>query len=294
MTDRIEVSGVRARGAHGVLPEEKTSTQPFVVDVTLELDLAPAGASDDLADTVSYADLAAEVVRIVEGPPVDLVEHLAARVADAGLAHDLVEAVEVVVHKPEAPVGVPFGDVAVRVRRERSRPAVVALGGNRGDVEGTLAAAVRDVAALDGVRVRAVSPLFETDPVGGPEQSDYLNAVLLAATRLHPRTLLRRLHEIERRHRRERTVRWGPRTLDLDLVQVGDPGDDTDVVLPGPAPTLPHPRAHERAFVLLPWLAVDPGALLRVGRETRLVARLAAAAEDAPGVRPGPAWDPTW
>lgn len=295
--DRIELRGVRALGRHGVLEHEKREAQPFVVDVDLEVDLAPAGASDDLTDTVSYAEVAADVVAVIEGEGVDLVETLADCIAARCLARSLVEAVTVVVHKPEAPVGVPFGDVAVRVRRERHTPVVVALGGNEGDVRATLAAAVRALAAVPGVEVQAVSGLFDTDPVGGPEQPAYLNAVLLATTRLPPPALLRRLHEIEARHGRARIVRWGARTLDLDLVQVGDPADDTDVVLDDANLTLPHPRAAQRAFVLLPWLQVDPRARLRVGDEVRpvtdLVAELTHAGEAA-GVRPGPEWDPAW
>lgn len=293
--DRIEIRGVTARGRHGVLPHEKTTPAPFVVDVDLWVDLAAAGASDDLADTVSYADVAADVVRIVEGDSVDLIETLAARIADAALAAPLVEAAQVCVHKPEAPVGVPFGDVAVRVVREADRPVVVALGANLGDAAAVLAEAVGRVEALDGVRVTGVSPLFQTDPVGGPDQGVYLNAVLVGRTRLHPRTLLARLHRIEADAGRRRDVRWGPRTLDLDLIAVGDPGGPGHLTSADPALTLPHPRAHERAFVLIPWSVVDPGARLR--RPDGSAAAVADLASEvvgrdpaAVGVRPGPAW----
>ena len=112
----------------------------------LDVDLSRAAGTDDLAHTVSYAEVAADVVALVEGASLDLIETLAARIADTVLARPLVEAVEVTVHKPQAPVGVPFGDVAVTVRRERCAPVVVALGANLGDVVGTLASAVRHLA----------------------------------------------------------------------------------------------------------------------------------------------------
>ena len=117
--DRIAVRGIRAHGHHGVYAEERATGQPFVVDVVLHLDLAPAAASDDVGDTVHYGELAQQVVAAIEGEPVNLVETLAQRVADLALAHSQVDEVEVTVHKPEAPVGVPFEDVAVTIRRGR-------------------------------------------------------------------------------------------------------------------------------------------------------------------------------
>ena len=292
MTDRIYLRGVEAVGFHGVLPDEKRDGQPFVVDVVLELDLAAAGATDDLRDTVSYAEIAGEVMARITGPSFDLIERLAEVIADDVLRHWLVDAVTVTVHKPQAPVGHPFSDVAVEVRRERGLPVVVALGANLGDGRETLEGAVRAVGALPGMQVRAVSPLVETDPVGGPEQPAYLNAVLIGDTTLEPPELLRRLHEIEADHGRTREVRWGPRTLDLDLIQVGRVGAPSEIRAHTSELTLPHPRAHERGFVLVPWAQVDPAGTARVGDHVRRVADLAAEVDS--GVRPGPDWSPEW
>lgn len=119
-SDRIELTGLRAKGFHGVLAEERRDGQEFVVDVVLHLDLRPAGASNALADTVHYGELAEAVHAVVTGPPVDLLETLAARIAGVCLADPRVEAAEVAVHKPQAPIAVPFTDVVVRIRRERS------------------------------------------------------------------------------------------------------------------------------------------------------------------------------
>ncbi len=118
--DRIAVRGIEAFGHHGVYAEERAAGQPFVVDVVLTIDLAPAAASDDVADTVHYGELAQHVVAAIGRDPVDLVETLAQRVADLALSYSSVEEVEVTVHKPEAPVGVPFDDVAVTIVRGRA------------------------------------------------------------------------------------------------------------------------------------------------------------------------------
>src|SRR5215210_1575777 len=137
-----------------------------------------------------------------------------------------------------------------------SRRVILALGSNQGNRLTTLQGAVDALAETDDVELAAVSGVFETDPVGGPEQADYLNAVVVVVTTLSARELLGRAHEIEQQFGRVRTQRWGPRTLDVDIVVVGDElVDEPDLVVP-------HPRAGERAFVLLPWLDADPDAAL--------------------------------
>jgi dihydroneopterin aldolase len=118
MTDKITLSGLRARGRHGVYDFERASGQEFVVDVVLELDLAPAAASDDVRDTVHYGELATKVIALIEGEPVNLIETLAARIADKCLEY--VRKATITVHKPQAPIPHEFADVAVTVTRERS------------------------------------------------------------------------------------------------------------------------------------------------------------------------------
>jgi 7,8-dihydroneopterin aldolase/epimerase/oxygenase len=123
VSDRIALRGLRVRGHHGVLDHERRDGQDFVLDLVLDVDLAPAGVSDDLADTVDYGALAEGAAAVVAGPPRQLIEAVAAEVADQVLADPRVAAVEVTLHKPQAPIGVPFDDVAVVVRREqRGRP----------------------------------------------------------------------------------------------------------------------------------------------------------------------------
>jgi 2-amino-4-hydroxy-6-hydroxymethyldihydropteridine diphosphokinase len=165
--------------------------------------------------------------------------------------------------------------------------AVFAVGSNLGDRLGYLRLAVREAARTPGLDVVAVSPVYETAPVGGPPQDDYLNAVFVVETALHPRVLLALAHEWEQQAGRVRVERWGPRTLDVDLIAVGDVvlDEPADGSPPRSALTLPHPRAHERAFVLLPWLDADRAAEIPDhGRVAGLVAALAEAA-DTSGVR---------
>jgi dihydroneopterin aldolase/2-amino-4-hydroxy-6-hydroxymethyldihydropteridine diphosphokinase len=272
-SDRIVLRGVRARGRHGVLPAERELGQEFVVDVVLELDLGPAAATDDLHRTVHYGLLAEAVAARVAGEPYELIESLAGAIAADCLTDPLVAAAEVTVHKPAAPISVPFADVAVTVSRARRVPAVVALGANLGDRRAALQGAVYALAAMPRTRVVAVAPVFETAaltlPGSGP-QPDYLNTVVLLETALPAADLLAAGHAVEAAFGRERVERWGARTLDVDLVVHADTRSDD------PTLTLPHPGAAERAFVLAPWAAVDPAARLGGTPVVALLAELPA------------------
>ena len=119
MTDRITLTGLRVRGYHGVFDFERREGQEFVVDVQLDLDLAPAAASDDVADTVHYGELAEALAKVIAGDPVNLIETLAERLAGVCLRDPRVAAATVTVHKPGAPIPLEFADVAVTLRRAR-------------------------------------------------------------------------------------------------------------------------------------------------------------------------------
>jgi len=152
---------------------------------------------------------------------------------------------------------------------------VLALGSNLGDRLASLQGGVDALCAGPGLEDVAVSPVYETAPVAGPEQPDYLNAVLTASTWLPARAVLDRARAAEAALRRVRGPRWGPRTLDVDvIVYAAEISADPEL-------TLPHPRAHERAFVLAPWHDLDPDAAIP-GRG-RIADLLAAAGTD--GVR---------
>ena len=127
---------------------------------------------------------------------------------------------------------------------------VIALGSNVGDTNSHLHHAIEELGKV--IAITKVSSFYKTAPVGGPVQDDFLNAVLIAESHLDPLDILVAMQEIETLAGRSREVHWGPRTLDLDLITYGD------AIITEPHLELPHPRAHERAFVLEPWLEIDP------------------------------------
>ncbi|WP_210604880.1 2-amino-4-hydroxy-6-hydroxymethyldihydropteridine diphosphokinase [Brevibacterium oceani] len=263
--DRIELRGLRVHGNHGVFEFEKREGQDFVIDVTLHTSVARAAATDDLTETIHYGELAEDVAGIVENTTFDLIETLAETIADHCL--NLCEHVEVVVHKPSAPIRRTFNDVSVSV--ERRRPAAangtdgsaerseayLNLGANLGDARDTLDQAVEALERHPEISVEKRSSLYRTAPWGGVEQNDFLNLGLIVTTTLTAAELLAVAQGIEVACGRTRELRWGPRTLDIDLIRFGTGGhelvSDTDRL------TLPHPRAHERAFVLAPWAELD-------------------------------------
>jgi len=257
MTDQIEISAIRTVAIVGALPHEREIPQPLQIDLTLDVDLGDAGQSDDLDDTVHYGWVADQVVAVVSESKDVLLERLAARVADEVLTFDRVEAVTVTLTKLRPPIAVDAASTAVRISRTRSTAAVapqsshrafIALGSNLGDRRAFLR---MGVAGLD--RVVAVSQVYETDPVGGPDdQGAYLNMVVEIETPLDPFALLRRCQRIEGEAMRQRVVHWGPRTLDVDSIMYDDATIETaDLVVP-------HPHFAERRFVLTPLAEIAP------------------------------------
>src|SRR5690606_15061252 len=181
--DRISVCGISATGYHGVFDHEKRDGQKFIIDVVLHVDISRAAASDNVLDTVHYGEVSELVVAQIQAGPWDLIEKLGSEVADAILAaYPTVATVEVVVHKPQAPIPVPFSDVSISLTRHQlQHTAVIALGANLGDPQATLAAAVAELGAE--LEILKTSPLAVTKPVGGPpDQPDYTNQVIEVRT----------------------------------------------------------------------------------------------------------------
>jgi 2-amino-4-hydroxy-6-hydroxymethyldihydropteridine diphosphokinase len=168
----------------------------------------------------------------------------------------------------------------VTSKRSATRHRVVlSAGSNLGDRLGTLQGCVHAISGLPETDVLAVSPVYETAPVGGPAQPDYLNAVLIVATGLTPQDLLAATQRIEAGSGRIRAERFGPRTLDIDIIGYDEQISDDPVL------TLPHPRAYERAFVLAPWHDLDPAA--RLPGRGPVAALLAALGQDGVRRQPG-------
>jgi len=262
--DLIELRGLRVLGVHGALAEEQNRAQPFEIDLDVEADLAVAGTSDQLADTVDYGAVAAAASAVVADERFRLLERLAERVAAQVAAVDpRIRAVTVAVRKLRPPVPVDLASAGVRITRRSpvdvespspspspspSQRAFVALGSNLGDRVATLR---RAVAGLPDVV--AVSPVYETEPVGGPDgQPAYLNLVVELSTRRSGRNLLEVGRQLEAAAGRVRAERHGPRILDVDILLVGDESvDEADL-------TVPHPRMLERRFVLAPLADLAP------------------------------------
>ena len=257
MGDRIDISGLRAVTIVGALPHEREIPQPLQIDLSLDVDLRDAGRTDELGDTVHYGLVADRVVAAVEESKDILLERLAARIADEVLSFDRVDAVDVKLTKLRPPIAVDATTTSVRIRRTRAdadlpahtvNAAYVALGSNLGDRESYLRLGVAGLG-----HVTAMSSVYETDPVGGPEdQGAYLNMVVEVETSLDPFALLRRCQRIESEAMRQRVVRWGPRTLDVDIIQFGDVSIRSDDLV------VPHPRFAERRFVLEPLAEIAP------------------------------------
>ena len=261
--DQLEVVGLEVWAHHGVFAQERRDGQLFRIDVAWWQNLSAAGAGDDLHLTIDYAELSEFVVALVQTRPVALIETLAHRIQQGLLTRYPMDYVRVCVHKPDAPMAVGVSDVvltsSIAARGGPDRPEreiVISLGSNIEPRLDHLQFAVSALYATAGLSDVRVSPVYETTAQSEVAQPDFLNAVLLARSDLSALDLLHRGQRIEALAHRVRTVRHGRRSLDIDLVKVGEEvWDEPELVLP-------HPLAAERAFVLIPWLALDPQARL--------------------------------
>ncbi len=255
--DRILIDDLRVLTVIGALPHEREIAQPIRIDLSLGVDLHEAGRSDELADTVHYGLVCERVSTVCRESKDILLERLAAKVADVVLEFDLVEEVDVTLTKLRPPIPEEVQSTAVRLvrtRKEAAAPplvahrALVALGSNLGDRERYLRFAVEELGT-----VTAMSQVWETEPIGGPDgQGAFLNMVVAVETALDPFALLRRCQRIEANALRQRIVHWGPRTLDVDVLFYDDMAIDSEAL------KLPHPRIFERRFVLAPLSEVAP------------------------------------
>lgn len=257
--DHIGIEGLVVTTLVGALPHEREIPQPLRIDLRVEADLADAGISDELGDTVHYGFVVDEVARTVREAKDVLLERLADRVAEVVLSFDRVDGVEVGITKLRPPLPESLETTSVHIHRRRvdvgagpSAPrvhrVVVALGSNLGDRAGFLELGVSQLGD-----VVAASQVYETAPVGGPEdQGAYLNMVVVVETSLDPFAFLRRCQRIESSAMRQRVVHWGPRTLDVDIVFFDDVRIESEELV------VPHPRFAERRFVLAPLSEVAP------------------------------------
>lgn len=250
--DQIIVEDLQVYAYHGVYPQENEEGQNFYVSVALDTDTRAAGMADDLGLSTNYGVVCRFLHTFLTEHTYKLIETAAERASEALLLQfPHVRQVTMEIKKPEAPITVPFGSVSVKIVRGWRR-AYVACGSNIGDKKAHLRAAVDALLTDKKCRVLRVSDWVETTPYGGVEQADYLNGALALETLYTPEELLEKLHEIEKAEARERKERWGPRTLDLDILLYEGTVMDTDQL------TIPHRDMCNRDFVLKPLAQIAP------------------------------------
>lgn len=251
--DKISIKNLEVFAHHGVFEDEKMTGQNFYLDCDCFLDTRAAGESDDLAEALDYGALAERLSRLFAWEDFDLIE-AAAHYCAMNLLREypLIRSLTLTVRKPSAPIDLSLDYPAVTITRGWT-PVILALGSNLGFREGHLKHALNGLGDHPDIRLVKKSKWFETTPVGGPEgQGNFLNGAVLIETLLTPHALLAATQAIEINDGRERTIHWGPRTLDIDIIYYGDTllADDTL--------TIPHPLCLERAFVMEPLLSIAP------------------------------------
>lgn len=254
MTDKITLKGMSFYGYHGVLPEEKFLGQRFLVDVTVYLDLYSAGHKDSIQESIDYTKIYILVKHIVEGEKFNLIEALAERIAGSVLEQfKAVQQVTVTVTKPEVPIAGILSGVQVEITRRQLTRVYLGLGSNIEPKEEYIRQAVRLLHNHPRITVRYTSSLYYTEPVGYKDQDWFLNAVVACDTDLSPLELLQETQRIEVMLQRERKIHWGPRTIDIDIILYGQERINLPELI------IPHPRAFERSFVLVPLAELTEG-----------------------------------
>lgn len=261
MNDFILIDNLVVFANHGVLDEEKTMGQKFIISIKLYTDTKIAAKTDDISKAVNYAEVCLFVTEFTKNNRCKLIETAVSDIADAILMKYLtVDSVEVTLKKPWAPIGLPLDKVAVTIHRAR-HIAYIGAGSNIGDTKSYLDFAVSELSDDKRCSNIKAANYIVTKPVGGVEQDDFLNTVIELKTLYSPQELLERLQEIENAAGRTRTIHWGPRTLDLDLLLYDDNVIHTETL------TVPHPEMAVREFVLAPLCEIAPYAYHPVEKE---------------------------
>lgn len=252
MQDEIRIEELEIYAYHGVYPEENEKGQPFFINATLFSDLRKAGQTDDLEASTNYGEVCLFLKEYLTSHTYHLIEAAAEQTAKALLLRfPLVKALDLELRKPKAPIPLPFGSVSVKIHRGWTT-CFLAVGSNLGESESIIRDALRKLSEDENIRVLKESSLIVTKSYGGVEQPDFLNGALKIETLYTPTELLKKLHEVEKEAGRERTIHWGPRTLDLDILFYGkEVYEDEELVIP-------HVDMQNRDFVLRPMAEIAP------------------------------------
>ncbi len=250
--DNIKIQNLEVFAKHGVLKEENVLGQKFLISVILQLDIKEAGLSDDLTKSVHYGEVCHFIKKFMEEHTFYLIEAAAEQLTrDLLASFSKLRAVTLEIKKPWAPIGLPIDTVSVEINRGWHL-AYIAFGSNVGDKEGHIRRAVNSMETDKAFRIGKISDIITTKPYGNIGQDDFLNGCLEIETYLDPFELLEKLHQLEKEASRKRTVRWGPRTLDLDILLYDDMVLDTETL------HIPHMDMHNRNFVLEPMVQIAP------------------------------------
>lgn len=250
--DEIRIEKLEVYAYHGVYPEERKRGQIFLVNAVLYTGTHRAGTEDKLEFSTDYGAVSMFIDTWMKKNTCYTLEAAAERLARAILLnYDLICSLDLEIFKPEAPIPLTFGCVSVKIHRGWHR-AYLSVGSNMGDRRKYLEDGIESLKAHPLIKKVQVSELIETAPYGGVEQADFLNGAVVLETLLEPEALLEVLHETENRAGRERTLRWGPRTLDLDILFFDKLVYESDTLV------IPHPDLHNREFVLKPLSTIAP------------------------------------
>lgn len=250
--DKIYIKNLEVFANHGVFPEETALGQKFLLSAVLYTDTRKAGLTDDLSASIHYGEVSMMMKNFAEQHTFKLLESLAEGLALKMLTEvPNLHQVKLEIQKPWAPVKLPLETVSVEITRGW-HTAYIALGSNMGNKEAYLKQAVKALEAAEGCRTGAVSDFIITEPYGYTQQDKFLNACMELHTLLTPEELLELLHRIEADAGRKRKIRWGPRTLDLDIILYDDRVVDSREL------QIPHAEMHKRDFVLRPLAQISP------------------------------------
>lgn len=250
--DKITIDKLEVFANHGVYPEENVLGQKFIISVILYTSTRKAGVTDELSFSVNYGEVSHFIRKYMTEHTWKLLECAAEHLAQAILLeYPLVKKLDLEIQKPWAPIGLPLNTVSVKITRGW-HTAYIALGSNIGDKKAYLDMAVKHLNERKDCQVKKVSDYLVTAPYGVTDQDDFLNGALELQTMLDPEELLQTLHQIEQEANRVRTIHWGPRTLDLDILMYDD------LVLDTPELHIPHIEMHLRDFVLIPMDQIAP------------------------------------
>lgn len=250
--DKITIDKLEIFANHGVYPEENVLGQKFIISVVLYTSTRKAGVTDELSFSVNYGEVSHFIRKYMTEHTWKLLECAAEHLAQAILLeYPLVKKLDLEIQKPWAPIALPLNTVSVKITRGW-HTAYIALGSNIGDKKAYLDMAVKHLNERKDCQVKKVSDYLVTAPYGVTDQDDFLNGALELHTILDPEELLQALHQIEQEANRVRTIHWGPRTLDLDILMYDD------LVLDTPELHIPHIEMHLRDFVLIPMNQIAP------------------------------------